>query len=151
MVKQKPQIEVVSYGVYRHWDAKSKTLPKIQQFTLVVPAQLDIEFGFIVNIKKAKNSKIRYCIYHPDIPDDNGEPMPPFDGEEYVRSNDWDFYLGDTLWDPIENKVGDWRMTIELNGEVIVEKTFSIEEALPFDGAQFWNKHRGKRKAIGRG
>lgn len=151
MAKQKPQIEVVSYGVYQHWDAKSKTLPKIQQFTLVVPAQLDIEFGFIVNIKKAKNSKIRYCIYHPDIPDDNGKPMAPFDGEEYIRSNDWDFYLGDTLWDPIENKVGDWRMTIELNGEVIVEKTFSIEEALPFDGAQFWNKHRGKRKAIGRG
>lgn len=151
MAKQKTQIDVVSYGVYRNWDPQSKSLPKIQQFTLVVPAQLDIEFGFIVNIKKAKNSKVRYCIYHPDIPDEDGIPLPPFDGEEYVRSNDWDFYLGDTLWEPVDNKVGDWRMTLELNGEVIVDKTFSVEEALPFDGAQFWNKHRGKRKTIGGG
>ncbi|WP_398355920.1 DUF3859 domain-containing protein [Shewanella sediminis] len=40
--------------------------------TVHVPAEIDIEFGFIAQIKKAKNQKLRYCIYHPDIPDENG-------------------------------------------------------------------------------
>lgn len=54
--------------------------------------------------------------------------MAPFDGEEYVGSNDWDFYLGDTIWAPIENKLGIWRMTIELGGKVIAEKRFELCE-----------------------
>ena len=72
--------------------------------------------------------------------------MPPFDGEEYIRSNDWDFYLGDTLWEPLENKVGDWRMTLELDGKIIADKTFTVEEDLPYDGAQFWMRGKPKLK-----
>lgn len=53
--------------------------------------------------------------------------MLPFDGIEYVKDNNWDFYLGDTLWAPIENKVGDWRMTLELKGKIIADKTFKVE------------------------
>ena len=47
--------------------------------------------------KKAKGEKLHYCIYHPDIPDADGEVMPPFDGFEYVKDNDWHFYLGDLV------------------------------------------------------
>lgn len=147
MAKHKPIIELVSYGIYSQWNEGDKALPKIREFTTQVPAKLDIEFGLVVNIKRAKNQKIRYCIYHPDIPDKNGQPMAPFDGEEYIRSNDWDFYLGDTLWDPIDNKLGNWRMTIELDNHIIAEKTFVIEhEMLQDDEAQFWMRNRPKRR-----
>lgn len=131
MAKSKPQIKMQSFGIYNQWDAKAKTLPKIQKFTTDIEAQVDIEFGFIINIKKAKGEKIHYCIYHPNIPDENGTPLPPFDGEEYIKNNDWDFYLGDTIWRPIENKLGLWRMTIELNGKVIAEQSFTLQEDEP--------------------
>ncbi|WP_416307818.1 DUF3859 domain-containing protein [Neptunicella sp. SCSIO 80796] len=126
MAKYKAQFEILSYGIHTKWDADSKALPKVRQFTTEIPAEIDIEFGFVINIKKAKGKKVRYCIYHPDIPDESGEPMAPFDGEEYVRSNDWDFYLGDTIWAPIDNKLGDWRMTLELDGNIIADKTFEV-------------------------
>jgi hypothetical protein len=49
--------------------------------------------------------------------------MPPFIGEVHVRNNDWNFYLRDTLWEPLENQIGDWRMMIELEGRVIAQKS----------------------------
>lgn len=140
MAKTKPVITMQSFGIYTKWDSSSKALPQIQAFTTKVPAQLDVEFGFIINIKKAKGEKLHYCIYHPDIPDADSEVMPPFDGFEYVKDNDWHFYLGDTLWQPISNKIGDWRMTIELNGKLIADKTFSVFEQESMSEIEFWQK-----------
>ncbi len=57
MAKRSSIIEMTSYGIYSTWDSKSKQLPKIQEFTVRVPAEVDIEFGFIINIKKAKGQK----------------------------------------------------------------------------------------------
>ena len=128
MAKQKPEITIVSYGIYTQWDEKSKKLPQVTRFELTVPARLDIEFGFIVNIKKAKNKKVLFKIDHPKIPDDNGKPMAPFTGEVYVKNNDWDFFLGDTIWEPVENKVGPWHLSLTMDGKVIAEKTFNIIE-----------------------
>lgn len=126
MAKPKPIIEIISYGIYDKWDADDKTLPKIKRFTTTVGAVIDVEFGFVINIKRAKGEKIRYCIYHPNIPDTDGQVMAPFDGEQYVKSNNWDFYLGDTIWAPEHNKLGVWRMTIELGGKVIAEQKFNL-------------------------
>ncbi|GLO60872.1 hypothetical protein MACH09_13800 [Vibrio sp. MACH09] len=139
MAKRSSIIEMTSYGIYSTWDSKSKQLPKIQEFTVRVPAEVDIEFGFIINIKKAKGQKIQYCIYHPSITTEDGDVLEPFDGEEHINSNDWDFYLGDTIWLPVENKIGPWRMTVELNGKVVAEKTF---ELFARDEGEFW-KRRG--------
>lgn len=140
MAKSKPEVSIQSYGIYSTWDSKNKALPQIEQFTTKVTAKLDVEFGLIVNIKKAKGEKLHFCIYHPDIPNEEGEVMAPFDGVEYVKDNDWHFYLGDTLWEPIENKLGDWRMTLTLNNKVIADKTFNI--ALEQQGSEneFWRK-----------
>jgi len=140
MAKAKPITSMQSFGIYTQWDSSSKDLPQIQSFTTKVPAKLDIEFGFIVNFKKAKGEKLRYCIYHPEIPDAEGVAMPPFEGIEYVKDNDWDFYLGDTLWEPISNKTGDWRMTIELNGKIIADKTFAVFEQEAMSEIEFWQK-----------
>lgn len=137
MAKRSSIIDMVSYGIYSTWDSKSKALPKIKEFTTQVTAEVDVEFGFILNIKKAKGEKIRYCIYHPGITTDDGEVLDPFDGEEYVGNNDWNFYLGDTIWLPVENKIGKWRMTVELKGQIIAEKTFDLTAN---DEGQFWRR-----------
>lgn len=139
MAKRSAIVEMTSYGIYSTWDSRSKELPKIQEFTTQVPAELDIEFGFIVNIKKAKGKKLSFCIAHPNITSKSGEPLDPFEGEEHINSNDWDFYLGDTIWAPMSDKVGPWRMTIELDGRVVADKTFHLYAK---DEGQFW-KRRG--------
>jgi hypothetical protein len=126
MPKRKPEIRIRSYGIYDGWDSESKDLPKIAEFTTDVPAVIDIEFGMVVNIKGAKNQLLIYCIDHPGILGSDGKPRSPFDGEVHIRSNDWNFYLGDTIWPPIADKLGPWRMTLQLNGEIIAEKTFSV-------------------------
>ena len=126
MPKRKPEIRIRSYGIYSDWDAKTKTLPRIEEFTTRVPATIDIEFGFIINIKWAKNSELDYCIDHPGILDDLGKRRSPFDGSVYVKTNDWDFYLGDTIWEPIKDKLGPWRMSVEMEGKLVAEKTFEI-------------------------
>ncbi|MEF1172877.1 DUF3859 domain-containing protein [Vibrio sinaloensis] len=142
MAKRSPIVEITSYGIYQDWDSKSKHLPKIQQFTTKVPAQEEIEFGFIVNIKKAKGSVIEYCIDHPGVKGKKGQVLEPFTGELHIGSNDWDFYLGDTiqLLDPIDgydSNIGKWAMSIRLKGEVIASKTF---EVFAKDEGEFWRK-----------
>ena len=126
MAKRKPEIRLRSYGIYESWDSDKKELPKIKEFTLDVPAIVDIEFGLIVNIKGAKNQQLDFCIDHPGIKDEQGVIRAPFDGSEYIKTNDWNFYLGDTIWLPITDKIGQWRMTVELGGKVIAEKVFSV-------------------------
>ena len=126
MANRKPQFRIRSYGIYTKWDADSRELPRIEEFTTRVRAEIDVEFGFIINIKGAKNQPLEYCIYHPDIPDHDGKVRPPFDGTVFVKTNDWDFYLGDTIWEPIGNKLGRWRMTLELSGKLIADQTFEL-------------------------
>lgn len=103
-------------------------------------AEIDVEFGLIVNIKKAKGEKLHFCIYHPDIPNAEGDVMPPFEGVEYVKDNDWHFYLGDTLWEPIGNKLGPWRMTLTMNNKIIADKTFNVALEAQQTEVDFWKK-----------
>lgn len=126
MAKRKPEIRMLSYGIYQHWNAESKELPQVTEFTTEVPAEIGIEFGFIVNIKGAKNQELFYCIDHPGIRDEDGKRRAPFDGTVYVKTNDWDFYLGDTIWEPVEDKLGDWKLHLELGGRMVAEKTFEL-------------------------
>ena len=114
------------YGIYSKWDSQSKELPRFVELTTQIRAEIDIEFGFVVNIKWAKNQELYYCIDHPGILDSDGNRRAPFDGSVYIKTNDWEFYLGDTIWEPIADKLGKWHMYLELNGQVIAEKTFDV-------------------------
>jgi hypothetical protein len=140
--KLRTSFEISSYGIYEKWDEKSKKLPTIKTFTTKIPSQLEIEFGFILLAKKAKGKRLDWVIFHPAVPDENGHTMPPFEGVVYVRNNDWKFYLGDTVWAPIHDKIGEWRMVIECDGNVIAQKNFSVLVEHGDGELQFW-KNRG--------
>lgn len=126
MARKKYQASLVSWGIYEKWDKHSKALPRLLEMTRKIPCEVDVEFGYIVNIKKAKNKKLYYCIYHPDITDKKGRVLAPFDGEEYIRQNDWNFFIGDTIWSPIENKEGNWRITLAIENQIIADETFQL-------------------------
>ncbi|MFC1761501.1 DUF3859 domain-containing protein [Planctomycetota bacterium] len=128
MAKPKISCKMVSYGIYDGWDRESKSLPQILDFRREVPARIGVEFGYILNFKKAKGMLLSFCIEHPPFLNKRGEVAPPFTGEEYVRSNDWNFYLGDTVWEPVEDKQGSWRLITELEGQVVADETFVLVE-----------------------
>lgn len=126
MSKPKPSWKLLSCGIYSAWDKKSRSLPEIVEFTHDIPARLGIEFGYIVQIIKAKGKKVHFIIEHPNFPDESGNPTPAFTGEVYVRTNDWEFFLGDTLWEPLEDKLGSWRLILSMDGTTMADETFEI-------------------------
>ena len=127
MAKRKAEVKMRSFGIYSKWDAESKDLPRFTRATTRVEAKIGVEFGFVVDVKNDKNQQLHYCIDHPGILDADGNRRPPFDGTVYVKTNDWKFYLGDTIWEPIDDKLGDWRLTLEMDGNVVAEKTFQLQ------------------------
>lgn len=126
MAKQNPFVRLRTYGIYSLWQSDDKELPAFVEQTNRICAKVDVEFGLVVNIVGGKNLPMDYCIDHPGILDDAGKRRAPFTGTVFVKSNDWDFYLGDTIWLPIEDKLGIWRMTLELAGEVIADQSFEL-------------------------
>ena len=135
MGRRKPEIRMRTWGIYSQWDSDSKQLPKIVQVTTSVPAVVDIEFGFVVNVKGAKNQELEYCIDHPGILDDAGNRRAPFTGTVYVKTNDWDFFLGDTIWHPVDDKLGEWCLTVEMGGTPVAEKSFDVFLPTKWDGS----------------
>ncbi len=126
MPKRKLEVRLRSCGIYTQWDAESKTLPRFVEATHRICAKVGVEFGFVVDIRGGKNRQLDYCIDHPGILDADGNRRPPFDGTVYIKQNDWKFFLGDTLWEPIADKLGDWRLTLELGGEIVADETFEL-------------------------
>lgn len=126
MAKRKPDLRMRSYGIYTQWESDSKELPDLKEVTTDIPAHIDVEFGFIVNIKWAKNSELFFCIDHPGILDAQGRRRAAFDGSVFIKTNDWHFFLGDTIWEPIQDKLGPWHLTLELEGKRVAEKTFTL-------------------------
>lgn len=126
MPKKKVEVRLRSCGIYEHWDPESSELPRFLEATSKVRAVIGVEFGLVINIQGAKNKQLHFCIHHPGIKDSNGQVRDPFDGTVYVKKNDWNFYLGDTVWEPIEDKLGCWRMTVELDGKMLADESFDV-------------------------
>ena len=126
MARKRPTVEIHSYGLYDGWNRESKELPNLVAITDEITAELDVEFGYILRIRNARNCKITYRIEHPAFKDSSGKPAPPFDGEWYVKTNDYRFFLGDTVWSPVEDKRGEWRLITWLDGEKVADKTLLL-------------------------
>ena len=126
MAKRKPEVRLHTCGIYTQWDPDAKELPQFTEATNRVRAEVGVEFGFVVNIRGGKNKQLHYCIDHPGILDAGGVVRPPFDGTVYVKQNDWKFYLGDTIWEPVADKIGPWRLTLEMDGVLVADETFAL-------------------------
>ena len=131
MPKKKIEVKMVSYGIYTKWDRDSKLLPKIRKHTKEIPAELDVEFGYTLHILRGKGSKITFVMKHPPFCDDEGNVRPDFIGEEFVNANEWRFFLGDTVWLPIEDKCGEWELITMLDGKEVARMTFNLFNPAP--------------------
>jgi len=137
MPKQRPEVKIVSCGLYTPLEKEGKELPKLVRFTDEIPCELGVEFGYILHIRKGRGMKLSFQIDHPPFlcndkidltvaKQSSLRDTAPFTGEEYVRSNDWQFFLGDTPWEPIEDKAGPWRIRSWLDGELVADRTLTL-------------------------
>lgn len=129
MARKRPVIQEVSYGLYEPFDAQDKQLPKLSAdgaYTTKVPPEVGQEFGYVLKIKHGRGMRIDFEIDHPRIPDADGIVMDPFRGEVFVRNSDFDFFLGDALWEPIEHMLGEWTLTTRLDDKVVAKRTFEV-------------------------
>ncbi len=127
MAKKRVEVTIKSYGIYTRWDRSQKrTLPKIIKHTKEVPADVDIEFGYTLCIRGGKGQTLSFVIKHPPFLNERGEITPDFTGEDIVNSNEWYFFLGDTIWEPIEDKCGIWELITSLNGKEVARMKFTV-------------------------
>ena len=126
MSKKKPEVTIHSYGLYEGWNRESRELPTLVAITDEIKAELDIEFGYILRIRNARNCRIRFRIEHPPFKDSSGKTAPPFEGGLYVKTNDYRFFLGDTIWKPVEDKRGEWRLITWLDEKKVADKTLLL-------------------------
>ena len=126
--KKKAPVEITikSYGLYEKWDNNNQAIPKCIMLTESIIAELGIEFGMVVEIDKSRGRYLDFRIDHPDFKDDNGKIEPPFTGSFRVKHTPYKFFLGDTIWAPIEDKRGEWKLTIIEEGKEIVSKTLLL-------------------------
>ena len=52
--------------------------------------------------------------------------MPSFEGSYFINSNDFQFFLGDTVWEPVDDKRGEWILSVRYKDEVSARKTFQL-------------------------
>lgn len=122
MSKRKITFELYSYGIYSEWQRDSSQIPKLLEITNRIPVREGVEFGYVLNIKGAKGRTLNYRIDHPVFLDGEGMVAPPFEGEYFINSNDYAFFLGDTVWLPLEDKAGEWILTTWLDGKLLASK-----------------------------
>lgn len=115
-----------SFGEYSTWNRESKAIPKILNFTTEIEAKIGTEFGYVLRIKQGKGELLTFRIDHPPFKDENGILRPPFTGEQFIRTNDFEFYLGDCIWEPLEDKLGKWCLTTWHLDKVVAQKTFNL-------------------------
>lgn len=124
--KPTPEIEIINYGRYSRWERDSKTLPEFIELTEKIEAKPDVEFGMIVEIRKARGRYLDFRIDHPPFKDSDGILEAPFEGAFRVKQNPYRFFLGDTVWEPIEDKKGEWTITIFYQGEALTSKSLLL-------------------------
>ena len=127
MGKRRPTFKMYSYGEYSGWDRDSSEIPKILDFSTDIKASIGTEFGYVLHIKNGKGEMLEFKIEHPPFTDEQGNIRPPFTGEQFIRSNDYQFYLGDCIWEPLEDKLGKWEITTFYKGEVVAHKVFNLK------------------------
>lgn len=115
-----------SFGEYSEWDRQSKKIPKILDITTEIKAEIGTEFGYVLHIKQGKGEMLTFKIEHPPFTDENGKIRPPFTGEQFIRTNDFEFFLGDCIWEPLDDKLGKWELSTFYQGKRVAHKIFTL-------------------------
>ena len=126
---KRSSVKMTNYGEYEEWDRSSKELPSFKHFATEFAVDPACEFGYILHIKGAKRKKLSFEMWHPHpIHTADGESMPnPFTGELIVPQNEYKFFLGDTFWEPLAEKVGEWTLKTFIDGECVATKKFTMK------------------------
>ena len=124
--KPLPEIDIISYGVYTRREGETKALPKLLSLTQQIEATPDLEFGIIVEIKKARGRYLDFSIDHPPFKNEEGDIVPSFTGTFRVKYNPFRFFLGETILDPIEDKCGEWKISIFLKEKLLTSKNLFL-------------------------
>lgn len=127
MAKKVFEVEMYSYGQYAPWDRTSKAIPKLLAISNEILAEDGTEFGYVLRIKKAKGKRIDFRIDHPPFKDDHGKVVPPFTGQVFINSNSYEFFLGDCIWAPVDDKMGKWTMTTKIENEIVAIKALFLK------------------------
>jgi len=127
MAKRRPEFRMYSYGEYTTWNRESREIPKILEITTEIKAKIGTEFGYVLHIKNGKGETIEFKIDHPPFKNENGKFAAPFTGEQFIRTNDFEFYLGDCIWEPLEDKLGPWELTTYYHGQVVAHKRLTLK------------------------
>ncbi len=126
MPRRIPKISIANYGRYTAWDRTSNKIPKLIKYTNTIEAIEGNEFGIIINVDNLKGGVLDFIIKHPPILNTKGNLMPQFKGELFVHSNHTQFFVGDGIWLPVEDKVGEWEVIILYEGKEKVSMKFQV-------------------------
>ncbi len=126
MAKRKPVFKMISYGEYSEWDRESIAIPRILNISTRIEAEIGTEFGYVLHITGGKGETVSFRIEHPPFKNDDGKISPPFEGEQFIRTNDFLFYLGDCVWEPLDDKLGNWELFTFYKGKTIARKLFEL-------------------------
>lgn len=126
MKRKNPTFILYSFGEYSTWNRESKSIPKILDITTEIKAKIGTEFGYVLHIKQGKGEMLDFKIDHPPFKDETGAVSPPFTGQQFIRTNDFEFYLGDCIWEPLDDKLGKWELTTWHNNKIVAHKTFNL-------------------------
>ncbi len=129
MPRRRPRVSIANYGQYTPWDKNSRKLPKLLKYTDTIEAIDGNEFGVIIDVDDAKGKVLQFSIKHPPLRDDEGNLLPDFRGELFVNTHHMQFFVGDGIWLPVEDKIGLWEVLIWLDDQLVVHKKFSMVAA----------------------
>jgi hypothetical protein len=121
-----PEVDIISYGRYARWNDDSRTLPQLEELTYEIVAEIDVEFGMIIEIRHGKGRYLEYVINHPSIRDKNGNIAPSYEGEYQIKANPYRFFLGDTIWEPVDDKRGIWEFIIKIDDQQVASKKLRL-------------------------
>jgi hypothetical protein len=80
----------------------------------------------IVEIRHGKGRYLEYVIHHPPFRDKDGNITPFFEGEYQIKTNPYRFFLGDTIWEPVEDKRGTWEFIIKIDQKMVASKKIKL-------------------------
>ena len=118
--------KITRKGLFSKWSNRCKELPRFLKYTDTIPCRVEAEFGYILEITKGKGKRVNYIVKHPNFRDEFGNIEENFSGEILVKKDSFKIYLGDTIWEPINDKIGVWRFIAKIDNEVVADESFNI-------------------------